>query len=146
MHFGRVKTLKMDWGQQDFSQLMTFDQLESLELKCAGREGVDFAIQFPNLTQLHLIPDNVEKNDIVKIATKLTNLKDFYIFVNDIDIPTIVELMQRNKHLEKLTLSLNHRFNFQSLVDYFGLDWSTTVEQNKISMIKKYSRTFSGFR
>lgn len=139
IHFDSIKTLKMDWGFYDFSDVMSFDQLESLELKCA--DCVDFAIQFTNLTQFHLIQREIEDADILKIGENLTKLKELSISsLSDVDERTIFELVERGNKLQKFNLKLYYENHFDALVDHFKSDWTVTMDGLAIIMEKKLNR------
>lgn len=85
-----------------------------------------------------LILNDYEMKEALELTSKLTSLKDLYISTDDIDIRTILQLMDINQHLEKLTLIRKHRrIDFQILDDYIGVDWSVMMDGDKITMVRK---------
>lgn len=142
INFGHVKTVSMQWGQNDLSRVMEFDQLELLHLQCFGKEGVRFATQFPSLKQLLLISDPMalDNDDILSLGEKLPHLKELCI-LNELSLEkeTVVQLIEGIEVLETLRLKLTDEFDFQGLIDHFSTHWLVTVNynQNDIFMRRK---------
>lgn len=144
IHFDRVKNLKMNWGQYDFSGVVEFDQLlESLELTCDGVEGINFATKFENLTRLQLVVREIDDDDILKLSQKLKNLTELTISsLSEIDENTIFQLVEQSKRLENFKLSLSYVDHFKALINRFSNDWTVATDGNDIFMNKITKNSF----
>lgn len=136
IYFDSVKTVKMIWGEFDFTDAIGFNQLESLEIKCVN--CVNFVTQFSNLTHLHLDQDGLGNNDILHIRKNLTNLKELIIWsLSNFDERTIIKLVNGNEKLEKLKMILRNTDYFEALNNQFSRDWTVTKSGHEIFMNKK---------
>lgn len=107
IYFNNVKTVKMIWGEFDFTDAIGFDQLESLDLRC--NNCVRFVTQFTNLTKLQLVQEEIEENDFLRLCGELPNLNELTITsLSNIDEQTILQLVNGCKNLRKLNVRLNY--------------------------------------
>lgn len=137
IHFDSVKSLEMNWGEYDFTDILEFSQLESLELTCAGEEGTKFATQFNNLRKLELIQRELEKDDVLKLSN-LSNLKELTISsLSEIQEDTIWQLINRMEKLEKFKLKLSYGDHFDALNYQFGDNWTVTMDGMEVCFKQK---------
>lgn len=135
IHFPSVKNLKMVWGLYDFSNVMSFSHLETLDLHCL--DGVEFAAQFKNLTELNLIQNEIRGEDILKLSENLTNLKQLTVSTESkIEEHVIFHLIEQCHNLNKLQLKSDFGHIFRALKWRFGIEWTMAQRGKLISMQK----------
>lgn len=135
IHFATVKHLKMTWGLYDFSHVLSFNHLESLDLNCLN--GIEFVAQFTNLTQLNLIQNKIRNQDIMKVSEKLINLNQLTISTESvIQKHSIFHLIEGSHNLKKLQLKSHFGHIYQALKQRFDGEWTMAQRNTLVSMQK----------
>lgn len=142
IQFGNVKHLKMNWGSFDFSRVLSFNELESLDLIGDGSECSEFAGQFVNLTELHLGQRDIEEQDPLILTEKLPKLKELLISsASDFEEENIFHVIEASHNLEKFTLKFHYGDFYDALQKRFGNEWDvnerTLEHEVEVHMVKK---------
>lgn len=143
IHFGNVKHLKMNWGSFDFSDVLSFNELESLDLTGDGSECSEFAGQFgSHLTELHLGQRDIEQQDSLSLVEKLPKLEELFISsASDFEEEDIFQVIEASHNLQKFTLKFHYGDFYDALRKRFGKEWDVqerALEHDvEVSMMKK---------
>lgn len=138
IHFESVRQLKMNWGRFDFTDVLSFSELQSIHLSCYGGEGIEFAAQFPELTEFHLNQQELEGEDVLKLSDKLPNLKSLSISSpSEIDDEIIFKLIENSQKMEQLQLTTSSEQVYKALNGKFANKWTVTFDGDDIHMEKK---------
>lgn len=134
IHFSNVNKVDFSWTDYNMTGLMSFDKLEDLKLSCSARECIEFAKQNRNVKKINMFGKSLSAQNILTIGDVLPNLVELTLTSEEkVQADPIIQLIQRSKHLEKVTLEFGGTETYNNLSQQISKDW--TVKQTRYEII-----------
>lgn len=107
IHFTNVKKAYLWWDDTKLSELLAFDELDSLYMTCLADECVNFVEQNKNVRKIFIAGDSLKNEHILEIGEEIKNLDELFIATTaEIDTHTITEYYKINEELRAFRLEI----------------------------------------